>query len=412
MLNTFYSKINKSIVKNSFYLYLGHFADYLLSLLILPLIAGILGPKELGYVLFSQTFSLFLLLIMEFGFSLTATRKIAKLKTDKTVLKKYIGNIFLFKFFLIPLIVLLSLIVTLVTPIFQSKPHYIWISMLGAIFQGLAPTWYFQGIEKFKEIAFSKFLFRVIGFILIYILLDNDQDGWIVLMGYTVTSGFIFLYLIKKLTDAIGRIKLSSFNNFYIFWKESIWMFLITIIPVLFQNCAAFLLVAKTSPLQLGLYFAAVKIYRSLNALYGPIGQAIFPRLISYNEINVLKTKKLALNIFWILFLIGICFCLLLIFLSEIFIEVLLGPKFLGAKSTLQLFGIVLPLTAISHVLGRQWMLVQAQEKKYAIILFISSVIAIFFIILNVSLFNINVVPISLIIFEICTIFMILVKNK
>ena len=412
MLNTFYSKINKSIVKNSFYLYVGHFADYLLSLLILPLIARILGPKELGYVLFSQTFSLFLLIIMEFGFSLTATRKIAKIKKQKTVLKKYIGNIFLFKLFLIPLIVLLSFIVTLVTPVFQLKPHYIWISMFGALFQGLAPTWYFQGIEKFKEIALSKFFFRVIGFILIYILLKNDQDGWVVLMGYTVTSGFIFIYLIKKLTDIIGRIKLSLFNNFYIFWKESIWMFLITIIPVLFQNCAAFLLVVKVSPLQLGIYFGAVKIYRSLNTLYGPIGQAIFPRLISYNEIDEQKTKKLAFNIFLILFSIGLIFCLLLIFLSEIFIEVLLGPKFLGAKSTLQLFGIVLPLTAISHILGRQWMLVQGQEKKYAIILFISSVIAIIFIILNVSLFNIKVVPISLIIFEICTIFMILVKNK
>jgi polysaccharide transporter, PST family len=411
MLNIFYSKINKSIVKNSFYLYLGHFADYLLSLLILPLIARILGPKELGYVLFAQTFSLFLLLIMEFGFSLTATRKIAKIKKQKTVLIKYIGNIFLFKFFLIPLIVLLSFIVILVTPAFQLKPHYIWISMFGAIFQGLAPIWYFQGVEKFKEIALSKFFFRIMGFILIYILLDNDQDGWVVLMGHTVTSGFIFLYLIKKLIDIIGRIKLSLFKDFYIFWKESIWMFVITIIPVVFQNFAAFLLVVKISPIQLGIYFGVFKIYRSFNTLYGPIGQAIFPRLISYNEINEKKTKKLALNILWILFSIGIFFSLLLIIFPEIFIEVLLGSKFLGAKSTLQLFGIVLPLTAISHVLGRQWMLVQGQEKKYAIILFFCSVIAIFFIILKVSLFNINVVPISLIIFEISTIFMILVKK-
>ena len=150
------SKIHQPIIKNSFYLYLANFADYLLALIILPFIARALGPEQLGYVGLAQTFGIFILLIMEFGSPLMVTRQVAKEKNNPNEIKLLIGQIFSFKLFLIPIIIIISIIITLIVPIFYKYPYYVLIVVGGSIFQGMTPVWYFIGIEKMSTVAFSK----------------------------------------------------------------------------------------------------------------------------------------------------------------------------------------------------------------------------------------------------------------
>ena len=210
MISTILSKIRHPLVANSFYLYVAHFADYLLALIILPFIARVLGPEELGYVGLAQTFGIFILLIMEFGFPLTATRKVAREKNNPKNIKVLMGQVFSFKLFLIPVILILSTIVILIVPIFRENPHYVFIVVIGSIFQGMAPTWYFQGIEKLSTVAFSKTIFRLLGFSLIFLFVRSDQDGWIILLGYMISSVCICLYLFKYMVNIIGPFHLAG----------------------------------------------------------------------------------------------------------------------------------------------------------------------------------------------------------
>lgn len=411
MIKVLLKRMNNPLMANSFYLYVAHFADYFFSILILPFIARILGPEELGNLVLAQTFGLFLLLIMEFGFSLTATREVAILKNKKEELANYIGKAFSFKFLLIPITIILCIIIINTFPIFKTKPYYIWIVMVGSLFQGLAPTWFFQGIERLKIVALSKVIFRAIGFIIILFFIKDKEDGWIILISYTITSSLIFIYLTNNILKIVGRIKLSKIKDLNVIWKKSRWVFLISIIPLIFQNSAAFLLSLTVAPFQLGLYFGATKIYRSFNTLYGPIGLAVYPKLVTSNIDDKNASKKLAKKLFYLLFTLGLVFCSLLLFLPNLFISFLLGNDFLDASRTLQLFGIVLPLTAISHVLGRQWMLVQGNEREYAIILLCALLITIIFLSVSINTIGIQSVPISLIIFELTTILIILLNR-
>ena len=412
MFNFLLKKIHKSLMINSLYLYLSHFSDYLLSILILPFIARLLGPKELGYLLLAQTFGLFLLLIMEFGFSLSVTREIAKIKDKPKDLKKYLSEVFLFKILLIPVVIILSILIIKTYSIFESRSHYIWIVMFGSIFQGLAPTWFFQGIEKLKIVAISKVICRIIGFAIILFFIKDSQDGWIILLGYSLTSLFIFLYLFNYMIDLTGRIKFVKNQNYKLFWNNTKWLFLITIVPVLFQNGLVFLLGSTVNSLKLGLYFGAAKIYRAFNSLYGPIGQAAYPVLVSSHKLDLVKSKKIARDIFFTLLILGLIFFVVIYFFSGLIIKILLGKEFLEAVDTLKLFSIVLPLTAISHVLGRQWMLINNKEVVYFKILFTASIISFGFFTLALNSYNINAVPLALILYEFITIIMIILFKK
>ena len=49
------------------------------------------------------------------------------------------------------------------------------IVVIGSILQGLSPNWYFQGVEKMKVLALSKFFSRILGFIIIFFYFFNNS---------------------------------------------------------------------------------------------------------------------------------------------------------------------------------------------------------------------------------------------
>tara|TARA_Y100001970_G_scaffold281852_1_gene393477 strand:- start:12718 stop:13977 length:1260 start_codon:yes stop_codon:yes gene_type:complete len=401
------SKIRNPLIANSFYLYLANFADYLLALIILPFIARALGPEHLGYVGLAQTFGIFILLIMEFGSPLMVTRQVAREKNNLENIKQLIGQTFSFKLFLIPLILLISIIVTWMVPVFYKHPHYVLIVVIGSIFQGLAPVWYFMGIEKIRTIAFSKTIVRLIGFGLIFLFVRSSHDGWIVLFGYMISSILICLYLIKNLVNILGSFSIGKRSSIKSIWQKSKDSFFVTILPVLYNNLGVIIMSTIVNPLQLGYYYGAARIHGAFNTLYGPMGEAFYPHLASMRSLDHDKAKQTAKFFLYILATIGFVFFLIIYFFAEPIILFILGENFLFAKTTLKIFAIVLPLTAISHVLGRQWLMISGNENQYVKILSISSLIAVLSIIFIIRSYGIIAMPLSLIIYEFLSIIMI-----
>ena len=113
-----------SFFKNSFYLYLSHFADYFFSLLFLPFIAKTVGVIEFGKIGLVQTYAVFIVLILEFGSSMVATRQISRLKKSKKKLRFFINTITTFKICIIPLILFITLALVLTLPAIADSQFY------------------------------------------------------------------------------------------------------------------------------------------------------------------------------------------------------------------------------------------------------------------------------------------------
>ena len=160
-----------------------------------------------------------------------------------------------------------------------------------------------------------------------------------------------------------------------IFLKSNL-SFIITIIPIIYQNVSVVILSLFVSPLQLGIYYGANRIYRALNSLYGPLSQSFFPIISSIEK----KDKKLAWSVtkkyFLSLTTLGLLFFLIIYFKSDYVISVLLGDQFSGSNDILTIFAFVLPLTAISNSIGRQWLMYINKDLFYAITQFVASIIA------------------------------------
>ena len=123
-------------------------------------------------------------------------------------------------------------------------------------------------------------------------------------------------------------------------------------------------------------------------------GKKLFKKIKLYNsffESSKLKNKKYDLIILgYFLFLLPI-------------------------DKVLTLFSFTLPLTAVSNSLGRQWLMANNKDVFYSMTQLVSSIIALIIFIFSFNHFGYNAYPISLIIFELTSIFIIaffIYKNK
>ena len=408
------NSLQKSFTSNSLYLYLSYFADYFLAIIFLPFIARAIGAVELGVIGVVQGYGLFVTLFMEFGSPLVATREVSRLKNNNASLINFVSSIFSIKLALIPFVCILSTIFTITVPIFSNNSDYLIIVILGSISQGLSPIWYFQGKRNMKIISISKIVFRSLGFLLIFLNVDSSNDGWIVLGALSLSSIFIGFFLFFAMINETGVFRITfSKKTKEIFLKSNL-SFIITIIPIIYQNVSVVILSLFVSPLQLGIYYGANMIYRALNSLYGPLSQSFFPIISSIEK----KDKKLAWSVtkkyFLSLTTLGLLFFLIIYFKSDYVISVLLGDQFSGSNDILTIFAFVLPLTAISNSIGRQWLMYINKDLFYAITQFVASIIAFTLFLFLVQAYGIFAMPISLIGYEAISIIIIssyLLKN-
>ena len=163
----------------------------------------------------------------------------------------------------------------------------------------------------------------------------------------------------------IGMIKPYYLKDIISFLSELKPGFLITFIPIIHQNVTAFLVGLYFGPIKLGLFLGASKIYRSVNSLYGPAADAVYPRLIFLYQTNKNRSKQLLKNYFYFIFSMGLFLGTMIFLFAEKISLTLLGPEFQGSEALLKIFAIVLPLTAITNTIGRQQMLVEMKEKNY-----------------------------------------------
>ena len=73
----------KIIAKNYVALLFIQGANFILPLIILPYLVRTLGSEKYGLVMVAQSVALFLTIIVDFGFNISATREVANLKNDK-----------------------------------------------------------------------------------------------------------------------------------------------------------------------------------------------------------------------------------------------------------------------------------------------------------------------------------------
>ena len=271
----------RRIVKNMTALGVLQIANYLIPLLVLPVVSRVLGATLFGSVGYAQNIVSYLTLLVNFGFEYSATRQVALAGDDKEKKRQLFWAVITAKAGLL----ILSFVILALLPLFVERvacdPRlYIYTALtnIGIVF---FPTWYLQGEQQMDKMAWANFFTKLLGALLVVALVrEASMYRWYPLllsMASIVVGIGAMIYVVRHFK--IGR---------YVCTRETMKEVLRAGMPIFINNVFVSLYTMVNMTLlggfatdeMIGYFSAAQRLIIALNMVVVlPVSTAIYPEM-------------------------------------------------------------------------------------------------------------------------------------
>lgn len=353
-------------------------SNYILPLISLPYLARVLGAESFGKVVFAQALMMYFILLVEYGFSWSATRKVAENRENRVLLGEIFMNIWAVQWLLIVLCSVIFVSIVFGVEKFRGEIGFYAAAFLIVLGNVFFPIWFFQGVEKLQLQSVLQFAGKLIGLLFIFVLVKNENDGiWVLLSNAlsAIIAGLFSIFFIFKsgyfkiCFPSLSGVRQEFVEGFSLFASRVSISFYTMLIPLALGWIAG--------PVALAYFNVADKLRVGAQSLITPISQAIFPRishLVSKNESSAYQLiKRSAVAIF----LVSGSASLMLFVLSEPLVQLMAGDGFDGAVSVLHWMSPVPFLVGMSNLFGVQLMIPLRLNIAFNRILFCAAVLCV-----------------------------------
>jgi PST family polysaccharide transporter len=335
----------------------------LFPFLTVPYLARILGPAGWGTVAFTQSLAEFLVLTIEFGFNLSATREIAQQRSSKRACGEIMAGVLGSQVLLAVVGAAGAVLVSRATPILRHNPKLLAAGLFYGLAQGFMPLWFFQGLERMRLAAFLEVSGRIGGLISLFALVHSPQDAWLALFlqgltpAVTTIAGLGMAYL-----------TIPCYLPTWVLVRQTLrrgWpLFVFRSGESLYGVLNAFVLGLFATPVQVGYFASAEKISKAMYGLLNPIREALYPRLSSLAHTSPAQAAKLARIGMITMIGGGIVLGAGVFVFAPQMIRLLMGQAFSPAVTVLRILSIIPLLLAATNSAGLQWLLPFGKDSQ------------------------------------------------
>ncbi len=318
----------KRIVHNFISLSLVQGLSILFPLITFPYLLRVLGVEGFGIFTLIQTVIMYFDMLVSFGFGLIATQHITKSLNDREKTNQIITAVYIIKGILLIISIITFLIGCIFIPYLRENFVFILISSLYLLGNLLFPDWYFQGIQKMRNITLVAFVSKFTALFLIILLVKGQTDIIYAILALSAGSliagllGFIILCRSVSL-----KIKIPEKKFIVSLFRESAYVFTSIILAPLYSSVNLFILQIFTNPLMVGYYAIAEKIFSAIGMLTNIANRTFYPHLTQLYSTSLRAYKK---NIKTILLLFLTAFVILAVlqfFTAEYIVRFLSGKN-------------------------------------------------------------------------------------
>lgn len=347
-----HSKISSNII----YLYFLTIAKILFPLLTFPYLTRVLSVDVYGMVSYVRATIIYMQILVDFGFSLSAVKDIARIKNDKTRVGEITGDVIIAKILLcvIGMVILLALCVSI--SILQNNFLYTFLSYVVVVLSVFLLDYLFRGIEEMQLVSLTFIIMKGISTLLTFILVRGDTDIlWIPVLDI-ISSLFALFFVYVQLKKLHIKI---IFRNIIYAWralKESFIYFISNMATTAFGALTTMLIGIFISDVkEIAYWSVAMTLISGAQALYSPITGGVYPQMVKNPSLKILK------KIFAVFMPCVVGGCLFTYAFAPEIIRIINGPQYERAAEILRLLVPVLLFSFPSMLIG--WPTLGAIDK-------------------------------------------------
>ena len=355
--------MSKSVKKNYIYNMLFQILKVAMPILTAPYIARTLGAQGNGIYGFTISIVTYFILIGGIGIDLYGQREIAFVQDNKKERSRVFWELFLLK--------LITMSISMVTFffVFGIQGEYQWyyrILLLEMLANLIDVAWFFQGIEDFKKTAIRNIIVKLLSVASIFLFVKTENDVWIYLFIYALTTLFGALVLWPSLRKKIERPKNLQLLRHL---KPVLVIFLpqiaVQVYTVLDKTMVGWLTGDMN---EVGYYEQSQKIIRILLALITSLGTVMMPRIAHcYQKKDHEGIKKYIRKSFRFVLASSIPLLMGLVVVSPRFVPIFFGPGYDKVVGIMQIMSMVVLFIGLSNIIGIQFLLPTKRQKEYTI---------------------------------------------
>jgi PST family polysaccharide transporter len=262
----------------------------LFGILIYPYLIRTLGAGSYGLYIFAMSVSSYFIKFISFGFNYPAVKAIVENKDNLKVKSEIISSILSAKIYLGFISIIIFYLLVNIIPIMKNNWMIFSICFLQIFGEILFPVWYFQAIQKMKNVTFIQLGFRVLSLPFIFFLIKNPTDNNVYALITTlcfVLGGIVSIF-IMVMQDHI-YLKLISIKELKIYFHDAMPFFWSSSTGTIKQESVTIIIGTFFGMRDVAIYDLANKIIILPRILTMSLNSSIFPKVIENIQKSFVK---------------------------------------------------------------------------------------------------------------------------
>ena len=358
LISRYRTETVKTLLGNFTYLSILEVISILFPLLTYPYLIRVIGAEKYGIIVFSQAVMAYIIIVVNFGFNVSATRRVSENRDNVIELKQIYSSITYLKLFIfsVSLLVLLGIL-------YLFKFDYVDVILLlvGLCLQEIFfPSWFFQGMEKMKYITIVSFLSRLIFLLLIFVTVHHQTDYLMVPVLYSlggIITGISSIYILWKYFG-VFFVKVDK-EQMKTDVKESLPFFASRISTVVMERSNVVVIGGFFSYEMVSVYDLCSKVVSILMTPFHLLAQVIYPNVARSKNMNIVR--KAIKPVLCISIFLSSIVC----FFSYYIVLLLGGEKMIDSVSILRLIVWYVPIVGMSSLFGASTLVVNNHALEY-----------------------------------------------
>ena len=362
----------KSVKINFIYNTIFQILIYIIPLITTPYVSRVLGAEQIGQYSYVMSIVTYFTLVATLGTVTHGQRAVAYNRNDKLKLSIVFWDILSFR-----------VITTIITSVLYTAYLRLCaypislleiIVILNIINVAIDVTWFFQGLEDFKQTVLRGLAVKISGLICIFLFIKSSNDTWkyaMILLGATMLGNISLWRYIPKLV--FKPITIHPFHEI----KDIIQVFLPTVATQVYMVLDKSMIGWITkSDYANGCYEQSEKIVRVLLIIVSSVSTVVLPRVANLYSIQDKESiKQYIYKSYRVVLCLAIPFMFGLVVISSVFMPLYLGSGYDMSVGLLIIFSWLLIVVGMASVTGLAYLVPTKQQNVYTFSVTIAAVV-------------------------------------